>query len=103
MEEKTVAQMRSELRDFYFKKVKPNLETLNKKRKKKRADVFALILILTGFALFFLIGNIKINEFSLAILPVICLVSGAIVLMLIYGKIYNFKFTKFFFGRCFWR
>lgn len=82
MEEKTVAQMRSELRDFYFKKVKPNLETLNKKRKKKRADVFALILILTGFALFFLIGNVKINEFSLAILPVICLVSGAIVLML---------------------
>lgn len=53
MEEKNVAQMRAELRDFYFKKIKPNLETLNKQRKKKRMDVFALILILSGFSLFF--------------------------------------------------
>lgn len=82
MEEKSISQMREELRDFYFKKVKPNLETLNKKRKKSRIDLVALVLILIGFAIFFSIGGLKINGVSLVILPVICLVVGAMVLML---------------------
>ncbi len=82
MTEKTVAQMRAELRDFYFQKVKPNLEDLNKKRIKNRADVLALILMLTGFSLFFLVAGITINGVSLAILPVIFLVLGAMILML---------------------
>lgn len=82
MEEKNVAQMRAELRDFYFKKIKPNLETLNKQRKKKRVDVFALILILSGFSLFFLVGSLKINGTSLVLLPIFCLVLGTVILML---------------------
>lgn len=82
MEEKNVAQMRAELRDFYFKKIKPNLETLNKQRKKKRMDVFALILILSGFSLFFLVGSLKINGISLVLLPIFCLVLGTVILML---------------------
>lgn len=82
MEEKNVAQMRAELRDFYFKKIKPNLETLNKQRKKKRMDVFALILILSGFSLFFLVGSLKINGISLVLLPIFCLVLGAAILIL---------------------
>lgn len=82
MEEKSISQMRSELRDFYFKKIKPNLETLNKQRKKKRVDVFALILILSGFSLFFLVGSLKINGTSLVLLPIFCLVLGTVILML---------------------
>ncbi len=82
MEEKNVAQMRNELREFYFKKVKPNLEYLNKQRKKKRVDVFAIILILLGFALFFLVGSLKINGTSLIIFPIISFCLGTVILML---------------------
>ncbi len=82
MEEKNVAQMRAELRDFYLKKIKPNLETLNRQRRKSRIDILSLILILSGFSLFFLVGSFKINGISLVLLPIFCLVLGAAILIL---------------------
>lgn len=49
--EKDIAQMRAELMDFYFKNVKPNLESLNKQRKESLRTYLATVMILLGFIL----------------------------------------------------
>lgn len=55
--EKDIAQMRAELRDFYFKNVKPNLADLNKRRKKNLIAYYGMVMILLGFiVVFFSIG-----------------------------------------------
>lgn len=51
MEEKNIAQMRAELRDFYFNKVKPQLSGMNERRRKNAASVHAVMLLLAGFVL----------------------------------------------------
>lgn len=51
--EKDIAQMRAELRDFYFKNVKPNLADLNKRRKKNSIAYYGLVMILLGFIVVF--------------------------------------------------
>ena len=62
MEEKTVAQMQAELRDFYFKKVKPNLDWMNKQRGRKRLGTIAVMFIVFGVGILFSLSSLVINE-----------------------------------------
>ena len=61
MTEKTVAQMRAELRDFYFQKIKPNLETINRNRRISRLDAISVFCILGGGAWCMGFGILKID------------------------------------------
>ena len=61
MTEKSVAQMRAELRDFYFKKIKPNLETINRNRRISRLDTISVFCILGGGAWCMGFGILKID------------------------------------------
>lgn len=61
MEEKSISQMKSELRDFYFKKIKPNLETINRTRRISRIDAIGVFCILGGFAWCMVFGILKIE------------------------------------------
>lgn len=81
MEEKSIAQMKKELKEFYFKEVKNNLEKINRIRKHEmRNSIFALGLLL-GFAGLFVFG-------FLGVIPIlICL--GLIVLSIILLKFNN--------------
>jgi len=51
--QKDIAQMRRELHEFYFYEVKPALQALNAKRKKKRVEAYLVATILIGFCLVF--------------------------------------------------
>lgn len=49
--EKSVAQMRAELRDFYFNKVKPVLTSLNAERRKNTICICSFVILLSTFFL----------------------------------------------------
>ena len=61
MEEKSISQMRAELREFYFNKIKPELQNLNIARKYSTVQKFSVISILSGFLLLSLFGGFTIN------------------------------------------
>lgn len=82
MEEKTVAQMRAELRDFYFKNIKPNLTSINKSRRSNLVDVYAILSFLIGFALICMLGNIKILEYDCAIIGLPFIIIGILLLFI---------------------
>ena len=82
MEEKTVAQMRAELRDFYFKNIKPNLTSINKSRRSNSVDVYAILSFLIGFALICMLGNIKILEYDCAIIGLPFIIIGILLLFI---------------------
>ena len=81
MEEKTVAQMRSELRDFYFKKVKPNLDWMNKQRGRKRIGTIAAMFMVSGVACFSL-GNLNVDGVYVGVVAAFSLIAIGIVISL---------------------
>lgn len=82
MDEKTQAQMRAELREFYFNKVKPNLEKINKSRRSNSINVYAILSFLTGFALICLLGNIKVSGHDYAIIGLPFIIIGVLILII---------------------
>ena len=81
MEEKTVAQMRSELGDFYFKKVKPNLDWMNKQRGRKRIGTIAAMFMVSGVACFSL-GNLNVDGVYVGVVAAFSLIAIGIVISL---------------------
>lgn len=82
MEEKNVAQMRAELRDFYFKKIKPNLETINRTRRISRLDAIGVFCIFGGFAWCMVFGMLKIEGAeNLPLAGLILIVFGVLISM----------------------
>lgn len=49
MEEKSLEQMKRELQEFYFSKVKAHLSDINKIRKHERINTICALLFLIGF------------------------------------------------------
>lgn len=81
MDEKTPAQMRAELREFYFKKVKPNLGWMNKQRFRKRIGTIAAMFMVSGFACFSF-GNLNVNGVYVAMIAGFSLIAIGIVISL---------------------
>lgn len=85
MEEKSIAQMRKELQEFYFTKVKNRLGDINKIRKHESINAIGALLFLMGFAGAFLFGYFSIEK------PVvICLVLiGISILLIMFNNRHN--------------
>lgn len=82
MEEKSISQMKSELRDFYFKKIKPNLETINRTRRISRLDAIGVFCIFGGFAWCMVFGMLKIEGAeNLPLAGLILIVFGVLISM----------------------
>ena len=70
MEEKSVLQMRKELQEFYFTKVRSNLDKINKIRKHEKVNaISAFCLILGIIGLFGINLTSFISEIIVAFLP----------------------------------
>ena len=70
MEEKSVSQMRKELQEFYFTKVRSNLDKINKIRKHEKVNaISAFCLILGIIGLFGINLTSFISEIIVAFLP----------------------------------
>ena len=81
MEEKSIAQMQAELRDFYFKKVKPNLDWMNKQRGRKRIGTIAAMFMVSGVACFSL-GNLNVDGVYVGVVAAFSLIAIGIVISL---------------------
>ena len=81
MEEKTVAQMRAELRDFYFKNIKPNLTSINKSRRSNSVNVVGFLTLLTGFAWIGLFGKVTISGKNYAFIGIPLIIAGIIIMI----------------------
>ena len=62
MEEKSLEQMKRELQEFYFKKVKAHLSDINKIRKHECINTICALLFLIGFTGVFLFGIFSITK-----------------------------------------
>lgn len=70
MEEKSVSQMRKELQEFYFTKVRSNLDKINKIRKHEKVNAISAFCMFLGFAGFFGMNLTSfISEIIVAFLP----------------------------------
>ena len=61
MSEKNIIQMREELREFYFKKVRPNLDRINNARKINSRNIYGVLSFLIGLAWLSLFGKLEID------------------------------------------
>lgn len=80
MEEKSIAQMKKELQEFYFKKVKNNLQDINRIRKHENINsiyMFFLIMSLVGLVIF---GILKIETPALICFGLTFLVAALLAL-----------------------
>ena len=80
MAEKDIALMRENLREFYFKKVKPNLEEINDSRKINRRNIYGALLILVAFVWFQFFGNLEIGGQNCGAFGIVFFVAGFILL-----------------------
>ncbi len=53
--------MREELREFYFKKVRPNLDRINNARKINSRNIYGVLSFLIGLAWLSLFGKLEID------------------------------------------
>ena len=80
MEEKSIAQMKKELQEFYFKKVKNNLQDINRIRKHENINsiyMFFLIMSLVGLVIF---GILKIETPALICFGLTFLIAALLAL-----------------------
>ena len=79
MTEKSVAQMRAELKDFYFKKVKPNIGWMNKQRGRKRIGTIAAMFMVSGVACFSF-GNLNVDGVYVGVVAAFSLIAIGFVI-----------------------
>ena len=79
MVEKSVAQMKKELQEFYFKKVKDYLPEINRIRKHERLNTICILFLFLSMAGTFFFGNLKIERLTF-ICIVLLLLSLAILM-----------------------
>ncbi len=79
MVEKSVAQMKKELQEFYFKKVKDYLPEINRIRKHERVNTICMLFVFLSMAAIFVLGNLKLEK--LTFIFVVILVLSMAVLM----------------------
>lgn len=86
MEEKSIAQMQKELKEFYFKNVKSNLDNINRQRRKNTLYYYATIMILSGFIL--LAMDLKLPGVAGTITFLLCfgLIGGGFLILSLSGK-----------------
>lgn len=73
MAEKSVAQMKKELQEFYFKKVKNYLPEINRVRKQERVNTICILFLFLSIAGIFVFGNLKLQKLTLIFVAILIL------------------------------
>ena len=80
MEEKSIAQMKKELNEFYFKEVKDNIDEINRIRKLEKCNTFCAVGMLIGLSGLVISAFFNLN--SLVIFN-LCLIVLSVLLMML--------------------